>query len=92
MLLGDCPQSSDSTLSRIGLLAFCGAPSGASYAHIEVLSPTGDLREAASTLFAKLRRLDEAGLDLIVAQNVPEQGVGVAIMDRLRRASFPKAG
>jgi L-threonylcarbamoyladenylate synthase len=54
---------------------------------IEVLSPSGDLREAAATLFAKLRRLDEAGLDLILADPVPEIGLGVAIMDRLRKAA-----
>lgn len=56
-------------------------------AHIEDLSPTGDLREAAATLFAKLRRLDEAGLDLILAEPVPETGLGIAIMDRLRKAA-----
>ncbi len=54
---------------------------------VEVLSPTGDLREAAATLFAKLRRLDEAGLDLILAEPVPERGLGIAIMDRLRKAA-----
>ncbi len=68
-----------------GLLAFRAAAPG--YAASEVLSPTGDLREAAATLFAKLRRLDEAGLDLILAEAVPETGLGVAIMDRLRKAA-----
>ena len=56
-------------------------------AQCEVLSPSGDLREAAATLFAKLRRLDEAGLDLILAEPVPEHGLGIAIMDRLRKAA-----
>ncbi len=56
-------------------------------ARCEVLSPSGDLREAAATLFAKLRRLDEAGLDLILAEPVPEHGLGIAIMDRLRKAA-----
>ena len=72
---------------RVGLLAFRAAPEGASFGHVEVLSPSGDLREAASVLFAKLRRLDEVGLDRIVAERVPETGLGVAIMDRLRRAA-----
>ncbi len=71
-----------------GVLAFRAAPKDASpFAAIEILSPTGDLREAAATLFAKLRRLDEAGLDLIIAEPVPETGLGVAIMDRLRKAA-----
>jgi L-threonylcarbamoyladenylate synthase len=59
-------------------------------AMVETLSPTGDLREAAATLFAKLRRLDEAGLDLIIASPVPEHGLGIAIMDRLRKAAARK--
>jgi len=56
-------------------------------AFVETLSPTGDLREAAATLFAKMRRLDEAGLDMILAEQVPEHGLGIAIMDRLRKAA-----
>ena len=54
---------------------------------VEYLSAGGDLREAAARLFAALRRLDEAGLDLIVAEPVPEEGLGRAIMERLRRAA-----
>lgn len=73
---------------HLGALAFREAPPG--FAATEVLSPTGDLREAAATLFAKLRRLDEAGLDLILAEPLPETGLGVAIMDRLRKAAAPR--
>lgn len=54
---------------------------------VEYLSDAGDLREAATRLFAALRRLDEAELDLIVAETVPEEGLGRAIMERLRRAA-----
>ncbi|HEV7402856.1 MAG TPA: L-threonylcarbamoyladenylate synthase [Chthoniobacteraceae bacterium] len=75
--------------SRIGVLAWQAIPAGDFAAH-EVLSPKGDLREAAATLFAKMRRLDEAGLELILAQPVPETGLGVAIMDRLRKAAAPR--
>ncbi len=78
-------DSQASDLRCIGALAYREAPPG--FANVEVLSPTGDLREAAATLFAKLRRLDETGLDLILAEPVPEQGLGVAIMDRLRKAA-----
>jgi L-threonylcarbamoyladenylate synthase len=53
----------------------------------EVLSPAGDLREAAMNLFAKLRQLDESGVTEILAEPVPETGVGIAIMDRIRRAA-----
>jgi L-threonylcarbamoyladenylate synthase len=61
----------------------------ARFAHVEWLSPSGDMREAAATLFARLRRLDESGLDSIVAERVAEEGLGIAIMDRLRKASHP---
>ena len=58
-----------------------------SFTEARVLSPTGDLREAAANLFRYLRELDEAQLDLIVAEELPETGLGCAIMDRLRRAA-----
>ncbi|BCU76756.1 L-threonylcarbamoyladenylate synthase [Luteolibacter sp. LG18] len=55
---------------------------------VEALSPgNGKLAEAALRLFFVMRQLDEAGLDAIVAEPVSETGLGVAIMDRLRRAS-----
>ena len=72
---------------RVGSLAFTTPCSAGKFAAEEILSPSGDLREAAATLFAKLRRLDEAGLDVIFAEPVPEHGLGIAIMDRLRRAA-----
>lgn len=51
------------------------------------LSPSRNLREAAANLFRYLRELDEIGLDLIVAEEVPEAGLGTAINDRLQRAA-----
>jgi L-threonylcarbamoyladenylate synthase len=53
----------------------------------EVLSSTGNLHEAARELFAALRRLDTSDCSRIIAQNVPNEGIGLAINDRLRRAS-----
>lgn len=71
---------------KVGLLAF-RAPMEGPFEVVEVLSPSGDLREAAARLFEALHRLDSAGLDLILAEPVPEEGLGFAIMDRLRRAA-----
>ena len=82
-------ESDVRTGRRVGILAWREIPAG-KYAAIEVLSPAGDLRDAAASLFAKMRRLDEARLDEIIAQPVPETGLGVAIMDRLRKASAPR--
>lgn len=52
-----------------------------------ILSPSGNLAEAARNLFAGMRRLDELQLDIIIAELLPEQGLGRAINDRLRRAA-----
>jgi L-threonylcarbamoyladenylate synthase len=73
---------------RKGLLAFKTLPKDHSFEVVEVLSPKGDLREAAANLFSCLHRLDKAKLDVIYAEPVPEVGLGRAIMDRLRRASM----
>ncbi len=56
-----------------------------------LLSADGDLKEAAANLFAALRELDEMGADVIVAEELPETGLGRAINDRLRRASARSA-
>ncbi len=74
---------------KIGLLAFQDPGPLGNLRWVEVLSKSGDLREAAANLFSAFRRLDHLGLDLILAQTVPEVGLGRAIMDRLRRASHP---
>jgi L-threonylcarbamoyladenylate synthase len=57
------------------------------YARAEILSPRGDLREAASRLFAVLHELDSVGLERLDVEPIAEEGLGIAIMDRLKRAS-----
>lgn len=54
------------------------------------LSPAGDLREAASNLFAFLRILDTMESGAIAVMPIPETGLGVAINDRLCRAAEPR--
>ena len=51
------------------------------------LSAIGDLREAAAKLFAAMRFLDELELDVILAEWMPNEGLGKAMNDRLQRAS-----
>jgi L-threonylcarbamoyladenylate synthase len=51
-----------------------------------VLSPEGDLQEAAAKLFAVMRFIDEAGFEVIFAEPFPDTGLGRAINDRLNRA------
>jgi L-threonylcarbamoyladenylate synthase len=72
----------------VGLLAWNGAFRGSQwFAAVRVLTDRRDLQEAAANLFRYLRELDTLGLDLIVAERVPPQGLGAAIMDRLERAA-----
>lgn len=72
---------------RVGLLSFREPATTRGFAAVEVLSPGGDPREAAANLFAAMHRLDSLDLDLIVADAAPDIGLGLAINDRLRRAS-----
>ena len=51
------------------------------------LSPTGDLQEAAANLFAALHDLDSLRYSAIAMTPIPNEGIGVAINDRLKRAS-----
>ena len=52
-----------------------------------ILSPSGTLEEAARNLFSALRKLEKMSVDVILAELVPETGLGRAINDRLRRAA-----
>lgn len=52
-----------------------------------VLSPSGDLEEAARNLFSALRKMDDLDIDVILAEPVPNIGLGKAINDRLKRAA-----
>jgi len=54
------------------------------------LSPSGDLAEAARRLFQCLRALDQERFRSIAVMPVPEEGLGAAINDRLRRAAAPR--
>ena len=71
--------------ARTGFLLWSSSGKGLRF--VEHLSSTQDLREAAANLYGAMRRLDEAHLELIVAEPVPEKGLGVAIMERLRKAA-----
>lgn len=70
---------------KIGILSFKN--SFTSEAAQVVLSTRGDVAEAASKLFSAMRYLDQQDIDMILAEYVPETGVGMAVNDRLRRAA-----
>ncbi len=51
------------------------------------LSKGQDLHEAAANLFAMLKELDKSGVSAIAVMAIPENGIGAAINDRLKRAA-----
>jgi len=75
------------TNERWALLAWTPIKNDERFVAIRNLSRQQDLREAAANLFRYLRELDALDVDLIVAERVPGEGLGAAILDRLQRAS-----
>lgn len=56
---------------------------------VEVVASPAGADALAATLYAALRAADQRGLDTIVVEGVGDDGVGRAVMDRLRRAAGP---
>lgn len=76
--------------SGLILLSRSQLPEGTSldcFRQVIELSPECDLTEAASRFFAAIHQLDSSKLDNIYAISFPEQGLGVALNDRLQRAA-----
>ncbi|MBX6368490.1 MAG: threonylcarbamoyl-AMP synthase [Rhodospirillales bacterium] len=82
----------DATEARPGeaLLAFGPGEAPPGFAAVRWLSRSGDLVEAAANLFAALRALDRPEYAGIAVMPIPEEGLGRAINDRLRRAAAPR--
>lgn len=78
----DIPQAGEAYLAFGSAPAFDGV--------MRNLSPSGDLREAARNLFAALHELDALAEGPIAVAPIPEEGLGEAINDRLRRAAAPR--
>lgn len=72
---------------KCGLLSWRSVVNAKQFSEVRQLSSDQDMREAATNLFRYLRELDRLNLDLIVAEVLPEEGLGAAINDRLSRAS-----
>lgn len=64
---------------------------GTDGANVMNLSEAGDLVEAAANLFGYLRELDAGGSRAIAVMAIPDEGLGEAINDRLRRAAVPRS-
>jgi L-threonylcarbamoyladenylate synthase len=85
-ILGD-PLPFDFTREDAALLSFsCKDTHG--YKIVEYLTKDRNLREYAVNLFASLHSMEESDVKYIVAEKVPEHGIGMAIMDRLKKAAY----
>lgn len=85
---GDLVQLlADSPSQKIAVLCFRQVPDDSRICAHFTLSAAGSEKEAATRLFEGLRTLDKSGADCIVAELLPEKGLGLAVNDRLRRAA-----
>jgi len=71
---------------KFGILSFKGNPKVQSLNQL-VLSLSGSFEEASHNLFSMLRQFDTMDIEIVLAEPVPEEGLGRAINDRLRRAA-----
>lgn len=72
---------------KIGLLLLSKKINNPQIVHQEILTEHGDLQEAATNLYAALHVLDKLNLDVIIAERLPDIGLGKSINDRLERAT-----
>jgi len=72
---------------KVGILATDQTASRYESDVVKSLGDRDNLATAASNLFRLLREFDEERVNIIVAEGVPARGLGLAIMNRLRRAS-----
>lgn len=91
LYLGDLQQlQAHFTDQKTGIIRLRPESGVASNPYDIALSGIGDVSEAAQHLFAAMRRLDAADIDLILAEWMPEKGLGRAMNDRLRRAAVAR--
>jgi L-threonylcarbamoyladenylate synthase len=86
-IVNDLKSFAPQTNQRCALLAWNSIGKDERFVAIRNLSERQDLRQAAANLFRYLHELDALDVDLIVAERVPLEGLGAAILDRLQRAS-----
>jgi L-threonylcarbamoyladenylate synthase len=57
---------------------------------VKVIGKGTELEICAANLFSTLRSFDKEGFEIIITEGLEEQGLGLAIMERLRKAAAPK--
>jgi L-threonylcarbamoyladenylate synthase len=74
-------------VGRVAVLSYNRRFDKVAPTHQVVLTDSNSLTQAASRLFSAMRYLDSLDVDLILAELVPNEGLGLAINDRLTRAA-----
>jgi L-threonylcarbamoyladenylate synthase len=72
---------------RVGVMATDETVKNYEMGIVKSVGSRSDLSTIARNLFRILREFDDEGVELILAEGVPEEGLGLAIMNRLRKAS-----
>lgn len=85
-ILGETePKDLDKKVS--GFLSFSGNNTE-NYKVVEILTSDCDLKKYAVNLFEAMHKFEESDVEYIVVEPVPEYGIGIAVMDRLRKAAY----
>lgn len=73
---------------KIGVLTFKDSVKSKLISHEIILSKSANLAEATAKLYDALHELDSHQLDVIIAEKLPDIGLGATVNDRLQRAAF----
>lgn len=72
---------------KVGILATDETVSNYDADVLKSLGSRSDVAAIARSLFKLLREFDNKKLDIIIAEGIPPKGLGLAVMNRLRRAA-----
>lgn len=87
MMIAGQDMQNEIDKSRAGFISFSGTMEEG-YKSVIRVSQHNDVKEYAVHMFAAMHELEESDVDFIVAEPVPETGIGRAVMDRLRKAAY----
>jgi L-threonylcarbamoyladenylate synthase len=88
LLLADDTGNWQADLSKAGLISFTGKLENGFHKVIRI-SQIEELKDYAVNMFEAMHTFeDDDSIELIIAEPVPETGIGIAIMDRLRKAEY----
>jgi len=89
-VVGEIKRLSDSYRDKgfkVGILATDQTQANYEYHVVQSLGSRFNLASIAQNLFRLIREVDSLGVDVIIAEGVPSEGLGLAVMNRLRKAS-----